>query len=114
MPTRQAALGRSARQTAVQAFNQELGLASVAAISPSDAWASGFYYVKTAAGAAPAFLHWNGKTWSRVRGPAGIGAIELSAVSAKDIWAVGENDWGSGWRILRWDGSEWKTMLKER
>jgi hypothetical protein len=94
-----------------EAYNQELGLFSIVVINARDAWAGGFYHVKTAAGAAPVILRWNGTKWSKGPRPAGVGVLELSAVSERDIWATAETDGGAGWTILRWNGSAWKKVL---
>ena len=89
-------------------------LTGVAAISPANAWAVGFY----ASGPDPFDLttsalieHWNGHAWTRVPCPCastGNGAPELasiSAVSKSDIWAVGAG--AKSPLIIHWNGKKW-------
>ena len=72
---------------------------SIAAISPTDAWA-----VTDVNKGNPAVVeHWNGSTWSTVSVPVSVNA--LSAVSANDVWAVG----GDG-LILNWNGTQWSQV----
>jgi hypothetical protein len=91
-------------------------LRNVTALSASDAWAVG------SAGTEYALLlHWNGTSWNRVRtpflgyenvsnpshprSPPSPGLAQVAAVSADDVWAVGEN--GRQALIVHWNGSSW-------
>ena len=80
-------------------------VADVTALSPTDAWAVGI------AGNGSLILHWNGKTWRRVPSPSPGGVNPLltgvSAVSAKNIWAVGGF---SHTLTLHWNGSVWRRV----
>ncbi len=84
-------------------------LADVAAVSANDAWAVG----NTAVGVLlkGMILHWNGAKWKRVSLP-GVGTssvIEgITAVSAKNVWAVGEENFKN--LVLHWNGRTWKRL----
>jgi hypothetical protein len=108
------------------------GLFGVTALAPQNAWAVGSY-----AGARPGhrfwpqrtlILHWNGKTWQRVRSPNppdknlgtsshhdGLAAV--AAVSARNVWAVGNyfRRAANGRHsfqtlVLHWNGKRWKHV----
>ena len=85
-------------------------LLGVSAVSPTDAWAVG-YYRNSTGGAHPLILHWNGSTWSRVTSPnpGGTHLLGVSAVSPTDAWAVG---WygAKASLILHWNGSAWAQV----
>jgi hypothetical protein len=78
-------------------------LASVTAVSATNAWAVG------SGGNTPLIEHWNGSTWSIVPGAAVSGHLySITALSASNIWAVG----GMGNRaptplIEHFDGTAW-------
>jgi hypothetical protein len=79
----------------------------VAATSASNAWAvgdDGFFNTQ--------IVHWNGKRWLRVATPnphpRDSGLNSISAVSARDIWAVGNS--GSNPLILHWNGKTWRQV----
>jgi hypothetical protein len=70
-------------------------LTGVTDLSPTSAWASG--YEASANGAnfnVPYVLHWNGTAWSLTMTPnrGGEGSLlrAITALSATDIWAVGQ------------------------
>jgi hypothetical protein len=76
-------------------------LADVTAVSPRDAWAVGI------AGGGSLIVHWNGKAWRRVHSPSLAFLGGVSALSAKNIWAVG------GLRdtvTLHWNGTTWRRV----
>jgi hypothetical protein len=97
------------------------GLAGVATLSPTDAWAVGSYQF-IAPGAAPINKtlteHWNGASWAVVSSPnVGTAQNDLNAVaarSASDAWAVGTFfDYSSlAWRTLieHWNGTNWVVV----
>src|SRR6059058_2781047 len=87
-------------------------LSSVSAVSGSDAWAAG-YYSNSAGVRKTLILRWDGTAWTQAPSPSpGSGDSQLrgvSAVSARDAWAVG--DAGDGVPlILRWNGTTWTRM----
>ncbi|HKD88104.1 MAG TPA: hypothetical protein VKB62_06190 [Streptosporangiaceae bacterium] len=89
-------------------------LFSVAAVSPSDAWAAGFSAKGT--GSPPqrtVIRHWTGKTWRPVTLPAPIatalakrGSIDaqLGVASARNVWFFGGIQGG----YLRLNGGRWR------
>jgi hypothetical protein len=91
-------------------------LTGVSAASRTSAWAVG-YYVGKKGDPLTLIEHWNGDSWRQVPSPdPGRGLSELDAVtaiSAKDAWAVGFDTRGSaGSRCLieRWNGARWATV----
>ena len=85
----------------------ETVLGAVADVSPTDAWAGGFFY-DTAFHTI--MLHWDGTTWTRVTAP-DVGQVRsFAVVSADDIWATGTNEYGVGGFVEHWDGSAWTLV----
>jgi len=88
----------------------------VTAISNTDAWAAGQRYLANGYTRATLILHWNGSRWSRVTSPdPGIfhNFLEgISAATASDVWAVGEEDNPGlgGLLTLHWDGHSWSNI----
>jgi hypothetical protein len=91
-------------------------LLAVSAISPSDAWAVGWGAYRNF---APTLIeHWNGRVWKIVPSPQppgyrGYQLIGVSAISAKDAWAVGysitsDNHWIAF--SEHWDGHVWTVV----
>jgi hypothetical protein len=100
------------------------GLAAVAGISASDAWAVGGFRAVRCGNPLPAddtlILRWDGHTWTRVTSPdpstCGNELAGVSAVSADDAWAVGDRSVScrSGSPVLRplilhWNGRAWSV-----
>jgi hypothetical protein len=85
-------------------------LYGVDALSPTNAWAVG-YYLDGSSNYQSMALHWNGATWTQVATPSGGTSTELygvSAVSASDIWAVGVSGTPSGSTFtMHWYGAIW-------
>lgn len=99
-------------------------LAGVAAVSSKDIWAVGEAYDS---GNGPSLIeHWNGQVWSIVSSPnapsfAYASLTSVTALSAKDVWAVGysannnDNPSGGGFvseptLIEHWDGIAWNIV----
>jgi hypothetical protein len=83
-------------------------LNDVVAVSPTDAWAVGDVnsYPKPS---EPVIEHWDGRTWNRVTvGGVREGLYGVTAVSARDAWAVG------GKTTLHWDGNLWTRVPRAR
>jgi hypothetical protein len=82
-------------------------LTSVAASSPSNAWAVG----RDTAGLSHV-LHWDGQAWRQVPFPGDADpSLDLRAVAAGahgTAWLVGDD--GSNALIERWDGTAWHTV----
>jgi hypothetical protein len=95
-------------------------LNAVAAVSPSQAWAVGSYFICSFCD--PAFHqtlieHWNGQAWRQDRSPSpGSGdstLLGVTAVSAKDAWAVGSTTDAAGFDqtlIEHWNGTAWTRV----
>jgi hypothetical protein len=81
-------------------------LTGVAVLAPDNAWAVGYHCTGNCdAEAAPLVQHWDGARWSTATTPGNGRLNGIAAVSASDIWAVG-ND-GRETLALHWDGSQW-------
>jgi hypothetical protein len=108
------------------AVNDTNDLLAVAAVSPDDVWAGGYFEdtVKCNGCRQALLLHWDGREWTRVESPAlpvkenvsGYNTIESFAViSNNDIWAVGESsEVGTGPLAIHWNGVEWKRAVFPR
>jgi hypothetical protein len=92
-------------------------LYGVAALSAGDAWTVGSYQTGPS-GSLNLIEHWNGRTWKLVHspdpgGPAGDNTLySVTAVSARNIWAVGYYGQTSGNQTLveHWNGSVWTVV----
>lgn len=84
------------------------GLAGLAVISPSDAWAVG-----DIGGQQPQIEHWNGRVWRAVHTPRAKD-VSLQAVtgsSASDVWAAGWNpDYRRQGTYFHWNGVRWSIV----
>jgi hypothetical protein len=93
------------------------GLFGVSALSANDAWAVGDTTNTFPGQTDSLILHWNGTAWSRVASANPSSAFDnlnaVSAASASDIWAAG-NQLGASlpYRTLteRWSGSAWTAV----
>jgi hypothetical protein len=93
-------------------------LNGLAVLSPTDAWAVGSALDASFSGRT-LIQHWDGASWTIVPSPnpseSGVGSnlLDVAAVSATEVWAVGDDDQGDGvMRTLteRWDGSSWTIV----
>ncbi|MBK8900665.1 MAG: hypothetical protein IPM53_05765 [Anaerolineaceae bacterium] len=93
-------------------------LNAITAVSTQDLWAVGEHRTANVSNVQTLTMHWNGASWTIVPSPnpdpnrnrlAGVAAL-----SASDVWAVGEQGGSTGpnWSslILHWDGSTWSTV----
>jgi hypothetical protein len=91
-------------------------LFGVAAVSPTDVWAVGSFALTGFSPSQTLIEHWNGTSWSVVTSPnVGTQTNELlgvTAVSASDIWAVGDFNNGTGPQTLieHWNGTSWSVV----
>jgi len=94
-------------------------LFSVAAVSANDVWAVGFLSTMTANQTAvdqTLIEHWNGSSWNVVKSlNPGLSSDHLSgvaAISANDVWAVGDASNSSTSQTLaeHWNGSIWSVV----
>ncbi|SRR6266700_4178832 len=86
-----------------------------AAIGANNIWAVGDYY--TLSNTQQTLIeYWNGKNWSIVSSPNVASLFNvltaISAISAKDIWAVGNSSGLQGYQTLieHWDGKNWSIV----
>lgn len=87
-------------------------LSDVAAVSATDAWAVGSTIDTGVGPSRTLVLHWDGSRWSQIESPnPGIssGLSGVTAVSATDVWAVGQYDSEAG-LLLHWDGTSWSQF----
>jgi hypothetical protein len=86
-------------------------LTGVASISPTNAWAVGERNQSGFKSRNPFLAHWNGSAWSTVTPPAGVTGqlAAVSADSAGDVWAVGDDQHGHP-VVLRFNGVSWTSV----
>ncbi len=92
-------------------------LYGVAAVSANDVWAVGYSYSST--GVYQTLIEqWNGTSWSVVASP-NVGSsnnklLAVAAVSASDVWAVGDSSNTTTGAIKtlieHWDGTSWSVV----
>jgi hypothetical protein len=88
---------------------------SVAALSPTGAWAVG-YALRSHGSIMTVAEHWDGSSWtlSKSRNPTGFQQelLGVSGVSDASVWAVGFVTGRTGTSTLaeRWDGTSWKRV----
>ena len=114
LPAHAATTGwRVAAKIAVR--GSETALLSVAAVSPSDAWATGFIGKPKNTSLGTVVRHWTGKTWRQVTLPSKIATQwakqepvnpQVGAASARSVWVFG----GIRGRYLRLDGTQWRLQ----
>jgi hypothetical protein len=92
-------------------------LLGVAVVSRCNVWAVGGFANNETSGQT-LIEHWNGSRWVRVKSPNPGGLTRTSqlrgvaAVSANDIWAVGDYTSGSDAvvpLVIHWNGTAWRT-----
>jgi hypothetical protein len=94
-------------------------LSAIATVSPSDAWAVGSYYRNNTVEWQTLIEHWNGTSWSVVASPNAPGMQDflygVTALSASDIWAVGDV-WNGAYEPLteHWNGTVWSVVPAPR
>jgi hypothetical protein len=99
--------------------NDPTPLTGVVALSPSNAWAVGYYH-EGGATEQTLILHWDGVAWTIVPSP-NVNAranilLGVTAISATDIWAVGffidPEDFAAA-LTMHWDGAGWSVYPTE-
>ena len=92
-------------------------LTSVAAVSPTDAWAVGSSTGNDFSTTVMFALHWNGTRWAQATlpnvGPPSTSLTSVSAVSANDVWAIGSYQANAD-LVLHWDGKRWVHVVGPR
>ena len=90
------------------------GLASVSAVSPTDAWAIGWHGAGAPGTSRTLAEHWDGTAWTVVGTPFSKPGIrtqmyDILALSKDNVWAVGATrvDRRTRTYILHWDGDHW-------
>lgn len=91
---------------------------STAALSTKNAWTVGYAYAASG-NSITLSRHWNGKKWTRVPTPNSTDGVNseltsVAAVSADDIWAVGDSTDADGVTMTtlveHWDGTSWSIV----
>lgn len=98
------------------------GLYGVAALSPSDAWAVGYYNPDPPSDLYDARAlteHWNGSSWVNVPNPGNTTTLPntlsgVAALASDDVWAVGTSSGADGFLneslIEHWNGAQWSIV----
>ena len=100
---------------ALASVDQASELLAVAAVSSADVWAVG-YTTESGSGLSQTLIeHWDGAQWTALGGPAAVAGgrlLGVSALSANNVWAVGNINTGPGRQTLtmHWDGAQWATI----
>ncbi len=99
------------------AATEKTTLRGVSAVSASDVWAVGFKTKQQQQVFQTLTEHWDGSTWSRVASPNPTGQsvsdlLAVDAVSASDVWAVGNTGIAETANTLieHWDGKKWSIL----
>jgi hypothetical protein len=94
-----------------------MSLRGVDAVSATDVWAVGYSYRYGETVSHTLIEHWDGQKWTLVPSPDVLpdnGLYDVSALSATDVWAVGDTSDGETDTqqplILHWDGTSWSSM----
>jgi hypothetical protein len=90
-------------------------LQAVSGVGPGDLWAVGWDASAQTNSIAMLFEHFDGAKWKVVKSPSPIGtfqfAFAVNAVSAHDVWAVGNDQTGNATTLAaHWDGRSWKIV----
>ncbi len=103
----------------VPQFSEGSHLQSVVAIASNNIWIGG-QFSNALGTSAPLLLHWDGNKWQQVlvnvpNMQFSNGLWGLYAISANDIWAVGDNipqppATGNRTLVLHWDGLQWQII----
>lgn len=95
----------------------ENGLSGVTAVSSHDIWATGTAFNLPGNTSQTLIEHYNGSTWTIVASPNARSSQNflhgVTAISARDIWAVGLSITNTGVRktlIEQWNGSTWRIV----
>ncbi len=99
------------RRWSITHTQQHFDLHAVVAISHNNLWAVGTGSSRNVAVAQ--IVHWDGAQWHQVKIPTipNSSLLEVAAVSAQDVWAVGEfapNVMKP--LLLHWNGINWRTV----
>jgi hypothetical protein len=95
----------------------ESSLWAVEMVSATDVWAVGSATHPAGGRTRPLIEHWDGSQWNVVDGPdpgtRSSSLVSVSAVSVRDVWAVGSETVGIGGSqtlIEHWDGASWTVV----
>jgi hypothetical protein len=92
-------------------------LDAVSTVGPKDAWAVGVHADHNVV--SPFAERWNGRHWTNHEAPpfrsgAYVEALGVSALTAEDVWVVGEKDAVHGFSeralIEHWNGDRWTRL----
>jgi hypothetical protein len=92
-------------------------LQSVSAVSATDVWAVGDYFENTGSGSLVLTLtvHFDGKRWSIAPSPSPTDDNSLAAVTAvtaRDAWAVGGSGDSAAGLVEHWNGTQWRVAAE--
>lgn len=95
----------------------DASLEDVAVISADDAWVVGNQFSLVPAGSRTLIEHWDGRSWSLTTSPnngsSNNSLFGIAAISASDIWAVGQYEARPGFfqtLLEHWNGRGWSTV----
>lgn len=93
-------------------------LYSITAVSANNVWAVGSYTLPINGTSSALVEHWDGSQWSVVSMPQvassnNVLLLSVSALSAKDVWAVGSYNtasYTSNTLVEHWNGTQWSIV----
>jgi hypothetical protein len=89
---------------------QSDSLDGLAVVSARSIWTTELYSNSAGMSGTSLILHWNGRSWSKAAaGPGGSELIDVSASSASNAWAVGDDARGLS-MALHWNGRAWSRV----
>jgi hypothetical protein len=97
-----------------------LGLDSIAAVSPKDIWATGDPFSNADGTKTALIMHYDGVAWKQVTNQVSVpstsshsGLVSVTAAAGNDVWALGfaADALGNGGPLLQhWNGSVWSQV----
>jgi hypothetical protein len=90
-------------------------LDAIGGTGPDDLWAAGWDANEDTGSISLLFELWNGTSWTAVASPTPLGSFQIAnaitAISADDIWAVGEDlTDGNVTLAAHWNGKKWSIV----
>ena len=83
---------------------------AISALATDDVWGVGGFW--TGEDEVAEIAHWDGARWKRVFSRRGASLSGVTAISTRDVWAVGQ----SGYKalVMHWDGARWQTVVPKQ
>lgn len=89
-------------------------LRAISAVSADDIWSTGDYTINPGDVLVTLTEHWNGTKWNIVPSPSPTGddgLFGVAALSASDVWAVGDSTSGGHQLVIHWNRTGWHIVF---